>query len=198
MELKTVALVITDISGYSEFVKFHKTSLLHAEEIISQLLEAVIDKADHPLTLNKLEGDAALLYAELGGAEEAGVRDVVRQVQTFFTAFRAKIQDLSDCRMKCRCDACQQILGLKLKAILHKGEVAFKKIRQFDELAGQEVILAHRLLKNTVPSHEYILMTEPVYVLIGELAQSREELREEHYKGLDPVRIKVFYPVAGG
>jgi class 3 adenylate cyclase len=198
MELKTVALVITDISGYAQFVKYHKTSLLHAEEIISQLLEAVIDKADYPLTLNKLEGDAALLYAELGGAEEAGVRDVVRQVQTFFTAFRAKVQDLAHCRTKCRCDACQQILDLKLKAILHKGEVAFKKIRQFDELAGQEVILAHRLLKNTVPSHEYILMTEPIYVLVGELQQSREELREEHYAGLDPVHIKVFYPLAGG
>jgi len=198
MELKTVALVITDISGYSQFVKFHKTSLLHAEEIISQLLEAVIDKADYPLTLNKLEGDAALLYAELGSAEEAGVRDVVRQVQTFFTAFRAKIQDLSNCRTKCQCDACQQILDLRLKAILHKGEVAFKKIRQFDELAGQEVILAHRLLKNTIPSHEYILMTEPVYVLIGESLKTQEELREEHYTGLDPVRIKVFYPAVGG
>jgi len=138
------------------------------------------------------------LYAELGSAEEAGVRDVVRQVQTFFTAFRAKMQDLSKSAMKCRCDACQQVLDLRLKAILHKGEVAFKKIRQFDELAGEEVIVAHRLLKNTVPSHEYILMTEPVYVLAGELSQTREELREERYPGLDPVRIKVFYPVAGG
>ena len=196
MELKTVALVIADISGYSEFVNHYKTSLLHAEEIISQLLEAVIDKADYPLTLNKLEGDAALLYADVAGAEEAGVRDVVRQVQSFFTAFRAKIGDLSNGEPKCPCDACQHILDLRLKAILHKGEVAFKRIRQFDELAGQEVILAHRLLKNSIPSSEYILMTEPVYVLIGELSPGRGELREERYKGLDPVRIKVFYPAA--
>ena len=77
----------------------------------------------------------------------------------------------------------QQILDLKLKAILHKGEVAFKKIRQFDELAGQEGILAHRLLKNTIPSREYIVMTEPVYMLIGELLRGREELCEEDSQG---------------
>jgi len=38
-------------------------SLLHAEAIISDLLEAVIDHAEYPLTLSKLEGDAVFLYA---------------------------------------------------------------------------------------------------------------------------------------
>jgi len=35
-----------------------------------------------------------------------------------------------------------------------------KKIRQFEELAGEPVILIHRLLKNTIQAKEYILLTQ--------------------------------------
>lgn len=199
MELKNVVLVIADVSGYTQFIKFNKMSLLHAEEIISQLLEAVIDNTGYPLVLNKLEGDAAFLYAETEGADEvSAVRDVVRQVQAFFAAFHAKVQELSSGRSACPCDACQRIRNLQLKAVVHTGVVAFKKIRQFDELAGEEVILAHRLLKNTVPSHEYILMTEAVYAVIEEMPGWRTELREEYYDGLGAVRVKVLYPAIDG
>ena len=54
MELKHVALVMADIGGYTRFIKFHKTALLHAQEIISHLIEAIIDRASFPLILNKL------------------------------------------------------------------------------------------------------------------------------------------------
>jgi class 3 adenylate cyclase len=81
MEIKQVALVIADISGYTQFIQANKTSILHAEEIISQLLEVVIEKATYPLVLNKLEGDAVLMYAEVGGDAVAASQDVIRQVQ---------------------------------------------------------------------------------------------------------------------
>src|SRR5258705_12412515 len=55
-------LLIADIAGYTRFMKFHRASLAHAQDIVAQLLEAVID-ASHPrLTLAKLEGDAAFFY----------------------------------------------------------------------------------------------------------------------------------------
>ena len=98
MELKHVALVMADIGGYTRFIKFHKTALLHAQEIISHLIEAIIDRASFPLILNKLEGDAALLYAEMGDAETAAARDVAQQVTVFFSAFHAKSKELSDSR----------------------------------------------------------------------------------------------------
>lgn len=43
MEIKRVALVLVDISGYTRFMKLHAMSLLHVESIITELLEAVID-----------------------------------------------------------------------------------------------------------------------------------------------------------
>jgi class 3 adenylate cyclase len=196
MELKKVVLVVVDISGYTQYIKFNKTALLHAEEIISALLEAIIDQSKHPLTLNKLEGDAAFMFAVMGDSEAETIQDVLQQVQAFFVAFKAKNHELSNGRASCPCDACQRIRELTLKAIIHQGEVAIKKVRQFEELAGEEVILIHRLLKNSVPSHEYILATEAVYKFLGKEFEAQSELREEQCDGLGPVNVRVMYPSA--
>ena len=86
--------------------------------------------------------------------------DVASQVFTLFPAFRTKVAELAAAREACPCGACQNIRNLRLKAIAHLGEAAFRKIRQFEELAGEDVILVHRLLKNSVPFREYVLLTE--------------------------------------
>lgn len=49
---------------------------------------------------------------------------------------------------------------MRLKIVAHKGEFAIKKIRQFEEIAGEAVILVHRLLKNSLKSNEYWLLTD--------------------------------------
>ena len=195
MELKHVALVIADIGGYTRFIRLHKTTLLHAEEIISQLLETVIAHASFPLTLNKLEGDAALLYAEMGEAETAAARDIAWQVTAFFSAFHAKAEELSRNRSNCPCDACQHILDLRLKAVLHHGVVAIRKIRQFEELTGEDVIMAHRLLKNSVSKPEYILMSVSFHRLAGDLAGYQSEKGEETYVDLGRIDTVVFSPL---
>jgi hypothetical protein len=195
MELKQVALVMVEIGGYTKFLKAHKTALLHAQEVISQLLEAIIDRASFPLTLNKLEGDAALLYAETGDSEAAAARDIVWQVTAFFAAFHAKAKELSSSRHNCPCDACQHILDLRLKAVLHHGFVAIRRIRQFEELTGEDVILLHRLLKNSVSKPEYILMSASFHHLAGDLAGYQREVGEETYNDLDRIDTVVFSPL---
>jgi hypothetical protein len=186
--LTAAVLVIADISGYTSFIKHRAVSLVHAEAIVTDLLEAVIDRAAHPLTVNKLEGDAALLYAETGADPAPAIRDAVAQVAAFFDAFAARLGLVRDQRRHCNCEACSNITGLALKALVHHGEVAVKQVRQFEELAGEEVILIHRLLKNHVPSREYVLMTEPVKRAIGDAVPECSPLREE-IEGLDPVTV---------
>ena len=195
MQLKHVALVIADIGSYTRFIRLHKNTLLHAEEIISQLLETIIERASFPLTLNKLEGDAALLYADMGGAEAAAARDIAQQVTAFFFAFHAKAEELSSSRANCPCDACQHILDLRLKAVLHHGVVAIRTIRQFEELTGEDVILVHRLLKNGVAKPEYILMSASFHCLAGNLPGYRGEKGEESYDDLGRVSTVVFSPL---
>ncbi len=196
MQLKHAALVIVDISGYTQFLRQRNLTLLHAEEIISQLLESVIDVAEFPLTLNKLEGDAAFLYAFMDDDYEKVAKDILKQTVAFFPAFERKAAELSQDTAYCDCDACSHISRLKLKAFIHHGEVVQKKIRQFEELAGESVILIHRLLKNGIEANEYLLLTESFSTLVDTIPELKKESRIEEYDNADPVRVDVYFPPA--
>lgn len=167
MRLTHAFLVIIDISGYTEFITQRTVSLLHAEQIITELMESVIDRAAHPLLVNKLEGDAALLYNECPPGDLPAAQDVFAQVRAFFPAFHACLARQREQRANCSCDACTRMDRLALKAFVHVGEIAIKQVRQFQELAGEEVILVHRLLKNQVPSREYVLISEAARAAAG-------------------------------
>ena len=105
MRLSYVVLVIADISGYTDFITNREISLLHAEQIITELLESLVDRTQHPLTLNKFEGDAALLYSEAGENRSAAVRDVLGQVGAFFGAFSQQLETIKHARAHCNCNA---------------------------------------------------------------------------------------------
>jgi hypothetical protein len=195
MRLTRAILVIADISGYTNFVTNREVSLLHAEQIISDLIEAVIAGAEFPLKLNKLEGDAALLFAECGADPPRAAADVLRQVGAAFAGFDAKLAAIGAQRSHCSCEACANIGNLKLKAFLHEGEIAIKQIRQFEELAGENVILIHRLLKNAVPAREYLLLTRSFADLLGAALPPCVEHREEA-EGIGAVELRIVAPRA--
>lgn len=193
MELQDACLLIADISGYTNFVKLHKASVLHAEEIVSELMEALIDTIEQPLVLNKLEGDAAFFYAK-AGPDRTTAEQVTQRVLGLFEAFKDKQHALIKAgEGGCSCDACCNIDQLKLKTILHYGRVVIKQVRQWEELAGEDVILSHRLLKNTIGASEYILITEPFYQLSGGVKDKKPVAHTETYD-LGEVKIMVYYP----
>ncbi len=163
-----VVLVIVDISGYTRFVQQRAVSLEHAEAIVTELIESIIDQASNPLVVNKLEGDAALLYAETLGDRRAAVTSVIGQLAQFFNAFAGSLQRIKAARSHCSCDACANIGALQLKAFVHVGEIVVKQVRQFEEIAGEAVIMVHRMTKNSLPLHEYVLMTDAVYAEGGD------------------------------
>ncbi len=162
MRICQAFLVVIDISGYTRFITGRSLALEHAEQIISDLIGIVIDQSRHPLIVNKLEGDAALMYAEVEAGDPFAGMDILAQVRSFFPVFRQRVLELSKMRGNCSCLACTNITDLGLKAFVNSGEILLKKIRQFDELAGEPVILLHRLMKNSVQGSEYVLMTDAV------------------------------------
>jgi PAS domain S-box-containing protein len=161
MAVQRAILVIADIGGYTRFMKVHRLSLAHAQDIVTSLLEAVIDAAKPELKLAKLEGDAALFWMPYPSDDEKKMALVSERVRQVHQAFAAKRVELSDVRL-CNCDSCIQSAQLKLKFVTHLGEVMLHKVKRLEELAGVDVIVVHRLLKNRVPVPEYVLMTEPV------------------------------------
>jgi hypothetical protein len=201
MNLRRAHIILIDISGYTQFIRLHRMSLLHAERIITDLLESVIDAAGPPLVLNKLEGDAALFYAfadeGAGTAEErerSSAAAVLRQLQGFFEAFRSRERELvSECSI-CVCDACVKSGDLRLKVIAHTGTIIVKRMRQFEEIAGEDVILTHLLLKNSVPADEYLLLTDAFHALSGPPDAAPMETRVEDCKGAGRVTIHLHYP----
>lgn len=202
MKLRRAHIILVDISGYTGFIRLHRVSLIHAERIITELLESVIESSEYPLTLNKLEGDAALFYADIAGIEESAdeervrrsARAVLGQLLGFFEAFRGRERELvSECTL-CACEACAKAGDLRLKVIAHTGTILIKQVRQFEEIAGEEVILAHRLLKNSVPSPEYLLLTDSFHALSGPPADATLETRTEDCEGVGRVKCHVYYP----
>lgn len=192
MELKSIFIIIVDISGYTRFIKRHKVSLLHAEKIIGELMESILDIVQNPVVAHEILGDAVSLYAEDTG-DPGFADDLYKQTLEYFKAFQEKEASLISNCMVCDCDACVEIGKLKLKAILHFGEVAFTKVKKMQKISGENVILAHRLLKNSIPSNEYILLTSSFVEKCEALDLSSIEFQNytERCEGIGPVNIVV-------
>jgi hypothetical protein len=192
MHTQKVFLVLFDISGYTRFIKLHKISLIHAERIIDELLERVIAETHPPLVLQELEGDAVYFYAISDGSREMA-HEISNQVKRGLAAFKEREAELiSECSI-CFCGACSAVGRLTMKAVLHHGEVVFTQIRQFNKLSGEDVILAHRLLKAPIENREHVLVTESMHTLIGDLDGTAPEVRTEDLGELGHVRINVYY-----
>ena len=176
-------LVIADIGGYTRFMKVHRINLAHAQHIVARLLEAVIDGAGKKLKLAKLEGDAAFFYSS-GPVDPKGT---ARTLVAIRNAFLNRRDELAVNRM-CSCDGCTQAGELKLKFVAHVGEVAFQKVKRYTELAGVDVILVHRLLKNSVPVSEYVLMSDALHKELAPSLGSEASQLDEDLEGIGPQR----------
>lgn len=185
MAIQPTFLLIADIGGYTRFMKFHRASLAHAQEVVARLLEAVIDASQPHLELAKLEGDAAFFYFAWPAGTEPTLEFVAERAAAIYRAFHAKAADLKVNTM-CACDGCQQAGNLKIKLVGHLGEAAMQKVAHLTELAGVDVILVHRLLKNDVPIPEYLLMTEPVHRRVDPALRERSRALAQELADLGP------------
>jgi uncharacterized protein DUF2652 len=176
-------LLIADIGGYTDYMRAHRMSLAHAEVNTARLLEAVIDAADG-FELIEIEGDAAFLSRRANG--DATVRAMTDAVVAMHRAFHHERRYVA--ANLCPCDGCTQTENLKLKFVAHVGEVATQTIRDRTKLVGLDVILVHRLLKNSVPAPEYVLCSEELYRAGGASLSERMQEAAQELEGIGAVR----------
>ena len=148
-------LMLADISGYTEYMG--GTELMHAQDVIADLLETIVGAIEPVFTLSKLEGDAAFAYASQETVNPSMVMDTV---ESAYFAFQKRLRDILH-STTCECNACIRIPSLDLKFFVHDGEYVIRHIARSEELAGPDVILVHRLMKGT--SGEVI--GKPAYVV---------------------------------
>lgn len=194
MRLAASIFLIFDISGYTPFVRLHKLNLLHAEKIIKDLLDTIVATARPPLKVHEIEGDAVCFYAEQGSNPERTARDVMAQALAVMDAFAVKAHALDAINI-CVCDACSVVRDLKLKCFLHAGEASLKKIAGFrkEQLGGEDIIVIHRLMKNDIPSREYLVVTEGFRLLTEARPPWRAESLRETLDGFGEMPIEVYY-----
>ncbi|HUR30731.1 MAG TPA: DUF2652 domain-containing protein, partial [Saprospiraceae bacterium] len=147
-------IFIPDISGFTQFVT--ETEISHSQHIIEELLEIIIDSNKIGLEVSEIEGDAILFY-RFGKAPTA--EEMLDQVKEMFSRFHMHLKKYETHRV-CNCGACCSANNLAIKFIAHYGDITMNNIRQYKKLFGKEVIVAHRLLKNEIDSHQYSLFTD--------------------------------------
>lgn len=172
-------LLLADIGGYTEFMRLHRLNLAHSQEITQRLLESMLDAASG-LRLVEVEGDALFL--------QGTPADWVPSALAMYRAFHERQQWLVAHNV-CVCDACRRIGRLNVKFVAHVGEVATQRIRGSEKLVGVDVIAVHRMLKNTVPATEYVLMSEPLYEHLEPELRDDAVLVEQELEGLGTVPL---------
>lgn len=160
-------LFIPDISGFTNFVK--ATDIQHSQHIISELLEVLLDSNQLGLTMAEIEGDAILFYKE-GDLPTAA--ELMTQAENMFLAFHEHLRYYDTHRI-CQCGACSSASRLSLKFVAHGGQIGFVELKNIRKPHGEDVILVHRLLKNNIENHEYLLLSEGLNLQAG--AESFEQ-----------------------
>ena len=155
-------IVIPDISGYTKFVTRSCFALSHAHLVVTELLAAVMSAGSRVLMPMRLEGDAVVFHAD---AEKVQPVLVGKAVVEILNAFYRRRGELARENI-CRCGVCNHIEDLELKIVIHHGEVLKYRMGDLEDVTGEAMIAAHRLLKNKVEGNRYVLVTEPATDLI--------------------------------
>lgn len=140
-------IFIPDISGFTELVR--STDLLTGKQITCELLRAVISQNKLNLEISEIEGDAVLFYRY---GKAPGVYELIAQYKAMEEAFHAKLMNFVG--------SIPESLHLSLKVIAHFGRMTEYKIGPFNKLYGEVVVESHSLLKNSISSNSYLLLTD--------------------------------------
>src|SRR6266700_1583635 len=136
--------LIADISGYTGYLA--DVELDHAQDILADLVGAVVTALRPNFRLAKLEGGAAFTYMT---AEKVDGSMLLDTIERCYFGFRRRRRDVRQAT-SCECKACAQIPDLDLKFVAHHGSAIRQMVAGRQELLGSDVVVVHRLLKNDV------------------------------------------------
>ena len=183
--------LIADITGYTQYLS--ESELEHAQETLTALLELLVDNTRPPLVISRLAGDAVISYGLLENFYHG--QSFIEKIEDSYVDFRKTLERLV-LNNTCRCNACANISNLDLKFFVHYGTFGIQRISDHDELVGSDVILLHRLLKNSVTERTgfrgYTLYSHAAIIKLGieEMVENMIPLVES-YEHLGEVEIWV-------
>ena len=147
--------VLADIGGYTSFLS--DVGIEHAKEITSHLFNGLHAVDPDRWRVGNVEGDCLFLYSD----DPAAAESAFDHVQRLFERFCEGVEEVV-AGSTCTCGACDRSGDLSLKFVVHNGEFETHDVVGRTELIGPDIVVAHRLLKNSVPVREYAIVTEPL------------------------------------
>jgi uncharacterized protein YndB with AHSA1/START domain len=173
-------LVIADITGYTAFLG--GSELEHAEDSLKDLIGLLIEQTKSPLVISRLEGDAVISYAPEASFLQG--QTMVEIIENTYVKFREARQRMK-LNTSCTCNACQNIPNLDLKFFVHHGTYVLQTMTNYTELVGNDVNVAHRILKNKIKEETgiaaYAAFSEAAVDALGihEFVDEMQEYTEE-------------------
>ena len=140
-------ILIPDVSGFTKFVS--SICIEAGRYIIRELLTTIIQSNTLGLKISEVEGDAILFYKF---CENPAVEGIINQYEVMLEKFREKL-DLIESLTHRKFD-------ISLKMIAHYGIFTEYAVGDFVKLYGDTVVHSHALLKNTIQSDTYLLLTQ--------------------------------------
>ncbi len=201
-----ILFFIPDLGGFTKFIA--ETEIQHSQHIVQELLELLVDANSLGMKVSEFEGDAVLFYRN--GAPPS-LDQLVQQARKMYLDFHTYLKKFEYARV-CQCGACAGASGITLKMVAHFGSAATMQVKNQVKFIGKDIIIAHRLLKNSIDVREYLLVTRPTLsgladadarlVSFANGADAYDNLGtiEYHFKSLDGYldEVKVAPPVPAG
>ena len=201
-----VLFFIPDLGGFTKFIA--ETEIQHSQHIIKELLELLVDANTLGMKVSEFEGDAVLFYRN--GARPS-LEQLVQQARKMYLDFHTHLKKFEYSRV-CQCGACAGATGIALKMVAHFGSAGTMQVKDQLKFIGKDIIIAHRLLKNSVNLPQYLLVTrstlsgsEAADGQLGSFANGADAYDnlgtvEYHFKSLDVYKdeVRVNPPVPAG
>src|SRR5690349_3266312 len=114
----SATILIPDISGFTQFIT--TTELNHSSMAINMLIEAIVNAVGDEFEISEIEGDAVLMIRKDPAPSKKQLLDTCLRI---FNAFHFQRKWMQDYTM-CPCGACQALVHLSLKFVVHHGPLA--------------------------------------------------------------------------
>jgi hypothetical protein len=149
-----VFFCIPDLTGFTKFMTSTESDF--ANKVITVLLSKLISANILAMSVAEIEGDAVFFYRK---GRLPAVNKVAQQCKLIFETFNEVICSFKENDPENHKKyLSKNQLGIKM--IIHHGQINITKINGRVKLLGEDVILVHKLLKNSVNIPCYILLTD--------------------------------------
>lgn len=139
-------IAIANIFGYTSFL--NKTEIDHAQSIVNNLLNTLIENIKPPLVFSKIEGDSIFIYKPENGFIKG--QTLIEAVENLYYIF-ALTRETMHRNTVCPCKACRVMTDLDLKFVFHYGTYSFTAVNGHQDIIGPDVMTVRNLSNSPIP-----------------------------------------------